>query len=684
MGSANLLSAAVLTLLFVAASAEIPVSFDHGVASGDPLYDRVILWTRITPRTVNETTASYNVTWTVFSGTNLSTVVRTGVSTTNSTRDYTVKVDAAGLTTGIQYAFRFQVDRVTSDVGTFRLPPPPGQRMERLKMMLYSCSNWGFGYFNAYDIGSRYNLDFWVHLGDYYYEYGADTYPSPEQAVRWARAPRGLQPATEIETLSDYRARHALYREDRGLQALSASAALIALWDDHEFMNNVYENGGENQDPEDLDFPTRKMNAAQAYHEWMPIRDTPSNFYAINRTLQFGDLATMFVLEDRVTARTNSGENEPEGNPNNTPSASSVAGSIVGTLAPALWGQNVTDRILALKNIFDTRRTGANETMMGPEQEAVLARDTNAASSPGVNKTVWQQYLGGLVMQDRFPPDLEGAIAAVRSRGDVATASFYQQALDNLTLGTPGATYTSYSPLYYQTGNLTKSFPVTNSTLRTGRANLALGRYKVESYMDSWMGYIADRNRFLASIVNATNPVVYGGDTHNFWGGYIYRVDPQQYFGLSKTTPPSGAPAALEFDTGSVTSTGSEGGAVLPLEMINEAYKANNPGLLIADVRYHGGLYVELTQTNQHVEYVYVDTIGSENYTGFCGMAYDAPARQNTTAQLIIKPGTCGPVPDVRPYQQSVVLSDVAHLIPGNTPNASVPASASAATATAG
>ena len=94
-----------------------------------------------------------------------------------------------------------------------------------------------------------------------------------------------------------------------------------------------------------------------------------------------------------------------------------------------------------------------------------------------------------------------------------------------------------------------------------------------------------------------------------------------------------------------LTLAGSEGGAVLPLEMINEAYKANNPGLLIADVRYHGGLYVELTQTNQHVEYVYVDTIGSQNYTGFCGMAYDAPARQNTTAQLVIKPGTCGPVP---------------------------------------
>lgn len=79
--------------------------------------------------------------------------------------------------------------------------------------------------------------------------------------------------------------------------------------------------------------------------------------------------------------------------------------------------------------------------------------------------------------------------------------------------------------------------------------------------------------------------------------------------------------------------------------MINEAFKAATPSLLIADIRFHGGLYVELTQTNQHVEYIYVNTIATENYEAFCGMAYDAPARTDKTSELVINPGKCGAVP---------------------------------------
>ena len=90
---------------------------------------------------------------------------------------------------------------------------------------------------------------------------------------------------------------------------------------------------------------------------------------------------------------------------------------------------------------------------------------------------------------------------------------------------------------------------------------------------------------------------------------------------------------------------GSENGAVLPLEMLNEGFKASSPGLMIADVRFKGGMYVELTQTNQHVEYIYVNTIATEDYQAFCGMAYDAPARNDTSTRLVINPGTCGAVP---------------------------------------
>ena len=103
--------------------------------------------------------------------------------------------------------------------------------------------------------------------------------------------------------------------------------------------------------------------------------------------------------------------------------------------------------------------------------------------------------------------------------------------------------------------------------------------------------------------------------------------------------------------------TGSEGSAVVPLEMLNAAYKASSPGLLIADVRYKGGMYVELTQTNQHVEYIYVDTIATENYEAFCGMTYDAPARSNPSTELVIKPGTCGAVPGQQKTRQCLWIT---------------------------
>lgn len=99
-------------------------------------------------------------------------------------------------------------------------------------------------------------------------------------------------------------------------------------------------------------------------------------------------------------------------------------------------------------------------------------------------------------------------------------------------------------------------------------------------------------------------------------------------------------------------SAGSEGNAMLPLEMINEGYKASSPGMMVADVRFKGGLYVELNHTNQHVEYIYVNTIATTNYEAFCAMAYDVPARSNTSTELVIDPGTCSPVPGKQKQDQ--------------------------------
>jgi phosphodiesterase/alkaline phosphatase D-like protein len=646
--------ASLLGLLSLAAS-QIPASFSHGVASGDPLYDSIVLWTRITPRIANASTstAQYNVTWTVYTDSNLTTVAQTGVVSTSAARDFTVKVDVGGLRSRIQYSYRFRVGNIVSDVGTFRLPTAPGQALDRVKFFLYSCSNWGYGYFNAYDVGARYDLDFWVHLGDYFYENPV----AINQAVRYAPPPEGLQPATEIITLEDYRRRHGLYRRDRGLQ------------DDHEFTNNPYVDGADNHQPAtEGDWNQRKMFAAQAYHEWMPIRDTPTNLYAINRTLQFGDLATFFVQEQRVVASTNAGQRGPPGDPRNVPNANTVISAIVNTTLPSQWGQNITDHILAYKNYTDIRRTGANETMLGAAQIAQHNRDTNAASRPGPNQTIWQQYFGGLVMLDRYQPDFEVAIANARASGNTAQANLWQQALANLTQNISGATYTSYSPTAHTLANYSRSFPVTNSELANYRTRLAIGRYKIQAWLDAWPGYIVERNAFLTAIENATNPVYYAGDTHNFWGGYVYKVDPQGYFGLNKSTPitPGQAPALVEFDTGGVTSTGNEAGAIVPLEFINEGYKAATPGLLIADIAYKGGIFVDLNRTNQHTEYIFVNTIATEDYTAFCGSAYDVAARSNPSTPQRIVPGRCSPVPAARPYQKSLILSEEARVIPGN------------------
>lgn len=118
-------------------------------------------------------------------------------------------------------------------MGTFRLPQPAGTPTASLQYAIFSCSNWGFGYFNAYDLATRYDLDFWLHLGDFIYEYGDGSYPGPKDAVRYSpKAGSGLQPKTEIVVLDDYRTRFALYRADPALQVtvVVKSSHVICLW----------------------------------------------------------------------------------------------------------------------------------------------------------------------------------------------------------------------------------------------------------------------------------------------------------------------------------------------------------------------------------------------------------------------------------------------------------------------
>lgn len=270
-------------------------AFAHGVASGDPAPESVILWTRVTPETAGEIT----VTWEVSGTDSFDELAASGDVTTQAARDYTVKIEARGLSPDARYFYRFRAGDATSPVGQTKTLAIG--KTESLRFAVVSCANWQHGYFNSYDAiakrAATEPYDALIHLGDYYYEYGAPETPKLPDRVH--------VPAHEIVTLTDYRQRHAQYRSDTALQNATAAMPLIAVWDDHETTNDSWKGGAENHQPEDGDWDERRQAALRAYYEWMPIREPKAGRVReeIFRNFNFGDLASLTCVETRLTAR---------------------------------------------------------------------------------------------------------------------------------------------------------------------------------------------------------------------------------------------------------------------------------------------------------------------------------------------------------------------------------------------
>ncbi|HXI87461.1 MAG TPA: alkaline phosphatase D family protein [Parvularculaceae bacterium] len=276
--------------------------FAHGVASGDPASDSVVLWTRLSPPPSDDAGVQYEVAWEVASDPDFKAIVVTGSATTSAARDNTVKAIADGLEPGKNYYYRFVsgADAV-SPVG--RTKTLPSGALDAAKFAVLTCSNYPFGYFNVYDLVSRRDdLDAVIHLGDYIYEYGPDGYGGEEGA----KLGRPHDPPHEILTLDDYRRRHAQYKADPSTQAMHAAHPMIAIWDDHEVADNSWAGGAENHQPAtEGDWGARERAAMQAYFEWMPIRepDPDQPRAAIFRSFSYGDLLTIVALESRLLAR---------------------------------------------------------------------------------------------------------------------------------------------------------------------------------------------------------------------------------------------------------------------------------------------------------------------------------------------------------------------------------------------
>ena len=276
-------------------AAEASSVFRHGVASGDPLADRVMLWTRVTSAQRDAT----DVSWSVATDPGMSRIVARGQGRTGAERDFTVKVDVTGLSPSTTYYYRFECEGSQSRVGRTRTVPRGNT--SRLRMGVVSCSNLPFGYFNAYAaLAARPDLDAVLHLGDYFYEYANGGFGD---GTKLGRIP---SPDREVVTLADYRQRHAQYKTDPDLQDVHRQHPFIVVWDDHEFANNTWWGGAQNHNPENRegDWYVRRDAAARAFFEWMPIReDAAALSPRIYRTLTFGDLADLMLLDTRLVGR---------------------------------------------------------------------------------------------------------------------------------------------------------------------------------------------------------------------------------------------------------------------------------------------------------------------------------------------------------------------------------------------
>jgi alkaline phosphatase D len=407
--------AACQTRSEVAAPLAGRVRFDHGVASGDALADRVILWTRVTPENVADG-AAITVIWQIFEDAGLTREVQAGAVQTSAARDYTVKVDVTGLAQARDYYYAFSVFTesgvIASPSGRTRTLARSGTRPVRAAFV--SCANYPFGQFNVYDALSREeNLDVIIHLGDYLYEYGTGSYGGDVGK----ELGRNHVPAHEIVTLADYRARHAQYKADRALQRAHAAAPWLCTWDDHESTNNSYRTGAQNHtEGKEGSWTERKQVAVQAYLEWMPVRDPAVGAAreALWRRFDFGDLATVFCLETRLVGR----------------SKEISWGARLGKVAPDAFEGAVRE---AMRDAAVPERT-----MLGAEQEDWL--ETELARSAGAGKP-WQVLANQVIMARARFPDFNKELSAAQIETVIERAGFSGAYLDRLvrlsSLGMP-------------------------------------------------------------------------------------------------------------------------------------------------------------------------------------------------------------------------------------------------------
>ncbi|TWP45220.1 alkaline phosphatase [Lentzea tibetensis] len=282
-----------------AGSPKLADPFTLGVASGDPTFDGVLLWTRLAPTPLAEDglggmpSRAIEVRWEIALDERFRRVVRRGTAWARPELGHSVHVDVRGLRPGAEYFYRFSADGHVSRVGRTRTSPAPWALGGALTMAFASCSQFEHGYFTAYKRLAEDEPDLVLHLGDYQYEYKKGSYVAPGGNPRDHEGP-------ETETLANYRQRHAQYKTDADLQEAHAVAPWSVVWDDHEIDNNWADEVYEKPEIPQPNFLARRAAAFQAYYENMPIRRRPDGIdLKLHRRVEWGRLATFHMLDTR-------------------------------------------------------------------------------------------------------------------------------------------------------------------------------------------------------------------------------------------------------------------------------------------------------------------------------------------------------------------------------------------------
>lgn len=265
--------------------------FTLGVASGEPTPGGVVLWTRLAPEPLRPDgglQAPVPVDWVVAEDAGFRRIVARGRETALAEEAHSVHVEVTGLRPGRDHWYRFTAMGAESAAGRTRTAPAARSVPDRFRIAVASCQQYEQGYFGAHRLIAASAPDLVLFLGDFIYE------------ASWGRNLVRRHGTPTARTLEDYRARHALYRGDEDLQAASAAAPWMAIWDDHEVANDYAADVGERE--RGAPFLDRRTAGYRAFWEHMPLPRAmkPQGPHGrIHRRASFGELFDLHMLDDR-------------------------------------------------------------------------------------------------------------------------------------------------------------------------------------------------------------------------------------------------------------------------------------------------------------------------------------------------------------------------------------------------